>query len=238
MRPIVIAICLATVAFAEDPAPKKSDAAAEELLKKVEAKIQKAKTVSIRCAAEVTMGKAPMKFDMALDFKEGNRAKMLLTTIAADGKQESGGAACDGKTMRTKKKTGVTEAPAAADFAEKARAMSVRVSLIELSMAFEGTFSKDPLVCSEYAFLPDEKVGDRTARVVAFVATRGALRLDMKLWIDEKQLAVMKREWVGKKGDRESRETVTYSKMTCDEEIPDEVFATNEVKEEGKKDGK
>ena len=234
MRTLGLLLLLVSAAAAQDAA--KSDPAAEELLKKVEARIQKAKTVTIRAAAELQMGKTPFKIDVALDFKEGNRARMLLTRTSPEGKKETVGSACDGKTLRVRLTDGVKEFVPKADLAEKLRAMSLRAPLLDLSSGFERGSAPSALTFGGFAFLPDEKVGDRTARVVAYVALRGTDRIDMKVWIDEKGLEPLKREAVEKKGNRESRETVTFSKTTCDEAIPDEEFATVETPEDLKKD--
>lgn len=236
MRTLGLLLALASLAAAEDPVPAKSDPAAEALLKSVESKLQKAKTVSIRASAELQMGKTPFKIDMAIDFKEGNRARMLLTRTTPEGKRETVGSACDGKTLRVRLTDGVKELVPKPDLAEKLREMALRAPLLDLSTGFERGSAPTSLTFGGFAFLPDEKVGDRTARVVSFIAMRGADRIEMKVWIDEKGLELLKREAVEKRGNRESRETVTFSKTACDAEIPDETFATTEMKEEGNKD--
>ncbi|MBI2920060.1 MAG: hypothetical protein HYY18_03125 [Planctomycetes bacterium] len=234
MRTFALLFMLASLAAAQDPA--KSDPEAEALLKKVEAKLQKAKTVTIRASADLQMGKNSFKFDMVLDFKEGNRARMLLTRTTPEGKKETVGSACDGKTLRVRLTDGVKEFVPKADLAEKLREMSLRAPILDLSTGFERGSAPTSLTYSGFAFLPDEKLGDRTARVVSFVAMRGTARIEMKAWIDEKGLELLKREAVEKKENRESRETVTISKVACDVEIPDEAFATTELNEVGKKD--
>lgn len=232
MRTLAIALFFAAVAVAEDPASAKTDPAAEELLKKVEAKLQKAKTVSIRASLTYTLGQYPHKFDIEIDFKEGNRARIMLT-----GKDKvSMGAACDGKAVRRKSPQGGTTVDATADFAEKGRAMLLRTPMIEATAYFEG---KDPQAApgySEFAFLPDEKIGERAVRVVTFAATRDSIRKDVRMWIDEKALEVVKREIVEKIGDVEGREVLKFASMAFDGDMPDSTFDSVEPKAEEKKD--
>ncbi|MEK7466971.1 MAG: hypothetical protein AAB074_06095 [Planctomycetota bacterium] len=231
MRPLAIALFLASVALAEDPAPVKSDPAAEELLKKVEEKIGKAKTVSIRASLTFMMGRFAHKFEIELDFKEGNRARIML----ASRDKGTAGAACDGKVVRRKTPQGDTTADAAADFAAKGREMSLRIPMIELSAHFEGKEPQATPAYSEFAFLPDEKIGERAVRVVTFASTRDSRRKDVRVWIDEKSLEVLKREIVEKKQAAEERETLTFGSMAYDADLPDSTFESVVPKAEDKK---
>jgi outer membrane lipoprotein-sorting protein len=224
MRPFAVAFFLAAVALAEEPAPPKPDSAAEELLKKIEAKIQGAKTVRVRASLAVRLGRYPVNREIEIDFKEGNRARLLLTGGAAPE-----GVACNGKESRVQVGPGVTTAAAAADFAAKAREILLRVPMDELRGYFLGSPRPAPAY-TEFAFLPDEKIGERAVRVVTFVATRDGNRQVFRTWIDEKSLELVKREYVEKFGETETRETLTIASTSFDADIPDAAFDSVEGK--------
>ncbi len=222
MRTFMFLALVASIACCEDANPPKSDPAAEELLKKVEAKIQGARTVRIRASLAVKVGRYPVNRQIEIDFKEGNRARLLLT-----GSNVSEGASCDGKNVLVKLGGGASTAAAEPDFAEKARALLLRTSMDELRGYFLGS-PRPPPAYGEFAFLPDEKIGERAVRVVTFVATRDGLRQVFRVWIDEKAVEVLKREHVEKFGDTETREILTLASTSCDADIPDSTFASVE----------
>ncbi|KAF0247138.1 MAG: hypothetical protein FD180_77 [Planctomycetota bacterium] len=224
MRPLIALIICASLSRAEDPAPLKSDPAAEQLLQSVEAKLQNAKTVSIRASLAVRLGQYPVNRAVEIDFKEGNRARLLLT-----GGNAVEGAACDGKELRVKLAGGGSTAAAAADFAEKAREKLLRVPMNDLWGYFQAS-PKAASGYSEFAFLPDEKIGDRAVRVVTFVATRETTRSVYRMWIDETSLEVLKREMVEKFGDVETREVLTFASTKWDADLPDSTFDSVEGK--------
>lgn len=232
MRTFAALLIAAMSAAAEDPAPPKSDPAAEELVKKVEAKVASAKTVSLRLSMEVAAGDEKQSFDVAVDFKEGNRARLKVEGKGADGKTAfTLTAVCDGKRVARGDPDGTEVTDAAADLAEKARGLAVRAPVRDLSKTMGGTAPKTAMTYADWAFAADEKVGERAAKVVTYTASRGSVKIEMKLWIDAENLELLKRETVErKKGAVAARVTDTFSAMACDGEIADDTFAVPEEK--------
>ena len=233
MRTLFAFAIVTSLALAEDAAP-------EALVKKIEAKIASAKTVSIRFSTEVVGGDEKEAFVVALDLKEGNRARLDVEGKGPDGKTLFAlQAVCDGKTVRRTDPDGYDDEKAEAGLAAKVRELAVRAPLKDLSKTMGGSASKTPTTWSDFKFAPDEKVGDCAARVVTCVASRGSVRLAMRLWIDAEKLVLLKRETVEtRKGVETARVTDTFSAMTCDGEIADDVFVLPAVKDGDKKEEK
>lgn len=237
MRPLAALLLLAASCLAEDAAPPKPDPAAEELVKKLEAKIASAKSLSIKGTMEVASGEDRQSFEIAMDFKEGNRARMQVDGKGSDGKIAfTLTVVCDGKRIARGDPDGVEVEDAEADIAQKARDLAVRAPIRDLTQTLGGRAPKKPLAYTDFAFAPDEKLGDRTARVVTYAASRGSARLEMKLWIDAEKLELLKRETLEKKKDVETRVTDSFGAMTVDGEIKDETFAVPEEKGGGEPD--
>ncbi|MEK7466972.1 MAG: hypothetical protein AAB074_06100 [Planctomycetota bacterium] len=240
MKSLFAFVLVTSIACAEDAAPAPPDPAAEALVKKVEARVASAKTVSIKLTMEVAAGDEKQAFEVAIDLKEGNRARLAVDGKGPDGKTAfSMLAVCDGKTVRRTDPDGYDDEAAESNLAAKVRELAIRAPLKDLSKTMGGSASKTPVTYSDFKFAPDEKVGDRAARVVTYSASRGSVRLAMKLWIDAEKLALLKRETVEtKKGVETSRVTDAFSAMTCDGELADDVFALPSVKDGDRKEEK
>ncbi|MCE9583632.1 MAG: hypothetical protein K8T20_14205 [Planctomycetes bacterium] len=231
MRVLTVFLVLALAVFAEDATPPKSDAAAEELVKKIEAKVASAKTFSMKGTMVVAAGEDKQSFEVAMDFKDGNRARMQVDGKGPDGKTAfTLTVVCDGKRVARGDPDGMEVEDADADLAQKARDLAVRAPIRDLTQTLGGKAPKKPLVYSDFAFAADEKIGDRSARVVTYAASRGSVRLQMKLWIDAEKIELLKRETLEKKKDVETRVTDTFSAMAVDGEIKDETFAVPDEK--------
>ncbi len=233
MRAFCLVLLLSAAAFTEDAAPPKSDSAAEELVKKLEAKIASAKTVSLEFTMDLDSAAEKRKFAIKLQFKEGNRVALHVDDADPASKDAySLSAVCDGKRVRRGDPDGTAVEDAPEDLAARGRELAVRAPLRELTMALGGRPSKSPCKYTEFRFLEDAKIGERTVKVVAYTASRGKSALRMTLWIDAEKLELLKRETLDRKGDVENRVTDTFSAMAVDGEIKDEAFAVAEEKGE------
>jgi len=234
MRTLAFVLALASLSFAQSGDEPKSDPAAEALVKKLEDKVAAAKTLTMKLKMEVAVGGENMAFDVQIDVKDGNRVRLALSgKDPGSGSEISISATCDGKQSHLRSENGDEDRDAPADLADKVKGMVVRHPVKDLAetLAVEG--ASLPLEFSAWAFLPDEKIGDRTVRVVSYVASRKKMVLQMKLWIDAEKLELVKRELVDKdQSDGETRVTETFSAMTVGGEIPDETFKAPEKKGE------
>ena len=240
MKSFAAVLLLAALANAEDPAPPKFDPAAEDLVKKLEAKIASAKTVSMAWTMDLDSAAEKRKFAIKLLFREGNRVALHVDDAdpAAKGAY-SLSAVCDGKRVSRGDPDGTAVEDAPADLASRGRELAVRAPLRELTMTLGGGPSKFTCKYTGFTFLEDAKIGDRAVKVVAYASSHGKNEFQMKLWIDAEKLELLKRETVeSRKGVETARVTDTFTAMTCDGEVADDVFAVPEAKGGDKKEEK
>ncbi len=238
IRPL---IALLVLALAQDPPkPKtpdkpqepKKETEAEALLKKIEEKATKAKSLTYKSKMTMTLKGKEVTFEGEGSLKEGNKAKVsfagdlggmtMEVSVVSDGsKMHVEGGGPGGATDET------VDAPK--DLAEGLRICVVRVGAI-VAMSFtdknhkeKGTSFKELAVVSNLRIEKDEKVGDRAAKVLTF-----SLEIeddknvgDVKLWVDAETLAPLKRELTGGRG-----ETMVeiFSEWKLDVELKDDLF--------------
>jgi outer membrane lipoprotein-sorting protein len=208
---------------------KTNDAA--ELLKKVEEKAVSAK--SLRWKGTAKIGADGKEFSLALDatFMEGNRAR-----LDAESKDEKVPITfrftCDGKRINFESsKLGDQIADADKGFAAGLNRILVRGGIFTINhLKPDSTGEKlvESVKVSDLS-LADEKLGDRAARVLSYTLEVDGKSTSVKLWVDAKTLAPIKREVISK---QEPVIHETYDEWTVDAEIKDDLFKVGE----GKKD--
>ena len=182
---------LAVVALILPLAQEKNEA--EELFKKMEAKVSKAKTLRAVMTGEMAEAKMKLSGEILLD--EGSKVRLEVEG-KTDSMTRKGTVVSDGKRMHLKSSGGgAGDPPDPAPF----DAPSTFGTLIRVSLARAGLLSAlefcdteekaktDPETGFKVSGLklgPKEKVGDREAQAVTYTVTRKGRDAAATLWID------------------------------------------------------
>jgi outer membrane lipoprotein-sorting protein len=209
---------------------------AEQLFRRMEAKLVAAKTVE--CQAEVKMkAEKEVALKGTLLLAEGN--KLRLEVVEEEGgKTEKGTLVSDGTTMAA---VGDLPTKRPADTAPPWLAGSTRAALVRASLTVPTDFFVRRSAAKSLEFLwvngtfrlsdfklgKKETVGDREAQVVEYKLVLVGLYsrpIAVQLWIDTKTGLPLQRVLTAGTGDRQMTITESYPKLTLDEKIDPKQF--------------
>ncbi|HEU4339726.1 MAG TPA: hypothetical protein VFS19_06630 [Planctomycetota bacterium] len=215
----------AVVAFVLVIAQEKNEA--EELFKKMEEKLAKAKTVQVKGSGSSEMSEGEMKAATVLLWETGNKAR-LDTELTIPGMGDIKGLyVSDGKHAAARgpeSKDGKTPEKLTSDLVQSwARGGGFFVIMwIEAATFKDENHPKRAQVPKPVGFKmgPKEKVGDREAQKIEYALTNiEAEDVSMALWIDPETFLPVKREMRGFHGKEKLTYFETYSDLKLDEKI-------------------
>jgi outer membrane lipoprotein-sorting protein len=207
-----------------------------ELFKKVEAKYESAKTLSLASEVrilEMREGKEVVRGSMQGKFKSKGDGRIHVEySVMVDGKPTLVATyISDGKALSMKSSGRAAERKEdTLALGLWARRFCARTGLTaSMGSAFGAVFRSDEFkldklfLVSEIADGGKEKVGDVECRIVTYQVSQvqpGADPLKCRMWVDPAKLAVLKHEIV----DKAAIIRETHSEVTFDAELADEVF--------------
>jgi len=204
---------------------------AEELYKKMEAKILEAKTIQVKVKGSMEDGKIGLAADILLG--ESNRAR-LDVEMQIQGSIRTFGSVSDGKSIQVTATDGTRQAAYATPetFGVLFRRGIAIVGAMHASSAFSGRMAtSDPATAykvSDFVLGPKGKVGETEAQMVQYkVATKYDTNITVMVWIDPKTHLPLKRTVTAAMKSGEE----TYSEVKLDEKIDAAKF---ELPKEGK----
>ena len=203
---------------------------AEELYKKMEAKILEAKTIQVKVKGTLDDGKIEVTADVLAG--EANRGRIDVE-MKAGGSTRSFGSISDGKSMQTTAAEGMKMAPAETPekFGVLIRKTLANFGGLTASEAFSpGQAKADPATVykvSDFVLGPKGKVGEIEAQMVQYkVATKYETGITMMVWIDPKTNLPLKRSIVTRTKSGEE----TYPEVKIDEKIDPAKFELPKAK--------
>ncbi len=157
-------------------------------------------------------------------FKDGNKARYSFAGKVQEN-EITFALTCDGAKLRLESsKLGNTDCDASKDYAAGLRDLLKRGGLHSLNHlpkeGVEGAKLRAMAEISALALAADEKVGERDAKVLTYNLESDGRKTDVKLWIDAKTLAPIKREL----GSARQRMRETWTEWTIGPELADELF--------------
>jgi outer membrane lipoprotein-sorting protein len=238
MRVLTAVLFLASLAIAEEAtSPPKKDASAEELLKKVEQKYSKAKTIQYKVAYVAKEGSDEVKVSYQIRAKAGNRFWLSMSGVTREKSQLDFTCTCDGTALLVTVNGKQQNAETVSNGAEALlRAAVVRVGIGFSTRTFMSKEAQDSacdkFVVSEVEQCADEKIAERQAKVLVYTVriTGTEFVLKEKIWIDAENLALIKREIKDASKDAKNQFEEVYTEQHFDEEIADEKFQLPEKK--------
>ena len=210
------------VALYQDAKPqeKPKETEAEALFRGIREKAA-AKTLSWKSTARIAGKKEDLALTIEGAFKDGNKAR-----LSGEGGAITFSITCDGaKACFESSKLGDKVSDAPKDYAAGLRDLWLRGGLIAFNFLPQEAIDAEKLralaVVSDLALEKDEKVGDRDARVLTYQVKMGERSASVRLWVDARTLAPIKRATEGSDKMVISEEWTTW---TLDGELKDDLF--------------
>jgi outer membrane lipoprotein-sorting protein len=226
--------------FDAKPDPKNFDLPneAEQIFRRMEAKVIAAKTIECQVEVQTKAEKKEIVLKGTLLLDEGRKVRMDVTE-EQDGKTKKGTLVSDGKTMAA---VGTLPTKRDAETAPPWLAGATRAALVRASLTVPTDFFVRGSAANYLEFLwvngafrlsdfklgEKEKVGDHEAQIVEYnlvlVFRTYSVPVAVQLWIDTKTDLPLKRVLTVGMGDGKMTMTESYSKITLDGKIDPKQF--------------
>jgi len=209
---------------------------AEELFKKMEEKVHKARTIQYESdsALEGKQGNQRGSMGTKLMFAEGNKTNFTFN-ISDGGKKQTMQSISDGKRQKNGKddkfaKAEETPKHLTAGIATLLTRVGGMGGLLFAAPEEENPLKADKLDKDKLARLSDfklgkkEKIGDVEAQSITYSAKMGNIKLLVSVWIDAKTNLPVKRVFETGEGAQTMKVTETIKSIKLDEKVDDKLF--------------
>ena len=202
---------------------------AEELFRKMEAKLVAAKTIQMKVKGLLNEGKVQVTVD--LQVAEENRARLAAEMKILD-QTVTSGSVSDGKNIQRTSTEGIRLPlqPTPEKFGQLVRRCIAAYGCVTAGYAFSEGSKADPAVAykvTEFVLGPKEKIGKTETQMVQYkLATKDESGITVMVWIDPKTNLPVKRRLTSEHKAVEE----TYSELKFDEKIDPAKFELSKDK--------
>jgi len=216
--------------------PKQEPNEAEELFKKMEEKLLKAKTVQLNITVIAT-GDLKAKLEAMVSLEKGNKAHLKFK-VEEDGESEEWITVSDGKKLKVVAGVGRSR-PAEntpKNFNDNILASLTRTGVFVpyLTIVTEETNYRKATRCSSFEMGKKRKVGEHDTQAITFSIDMKGYEGEMNatIWIDLETFTPLKSILIAKRRGKEMTFTEIHSNVKLNEEIDPKLFELPKEEEE------